>query len=330
MEGVCRYFGACGATLKPWEAYTLLKTDREALESEVDGFLRAGGAPTGRLDPAMAEKLETMRRRLEPLFENLQEFLDRCGVPLDAVQKDLALLFLMGSAAAREAVARWVDDPKGQAEEAALRIRALAVVAEDYRKALRESHASAPPPPEPAVPEETAGPARAPAPAKGGVNLKVVENVRLVRRARQVLQDQAPVEPWEVMTLLVSDRETVAQQVKELIRLKKEGRPGELAGEVYRFRERIDAVRSQHGAFLRDLRAYLARIFGKWEGDAEDLALAFLASTQKGRHRGRQWLDDPDLCREEAAGTAEGLVERARLYLTVVERTTRRATVSGP
>jgi hypothetical protein len=97
--------------------------------------------------------------------------------------------------------------------------------------------------------------------------------------------------------------------------LKVDGKPGEFAGALYRFRTRLKDIRSQFDPVALPVGVYLKSIFGTFGGDADELALAFLMASSQGRHRAKQWLDDPELCRGEASASMNGLRTRAEYYL---------------
>lgn len=334
VEQCLRLFGYFGVRLKSWEAFTLLKSNRKAVEDEISRLSKFKDITATRVDAGVVKKIEDIRRDLGPLAGKLHPYLERSPVPLDHIRLELCLTFIMSSVKGREAAARWVEDPEAQPEAAIMRIRVMTSIVDAYRLTLQDARSLAPPEPPKVFEDErplqpAPLPASAPLPrvepapeegAKKGVNLKMLENIRFMRGVRNLLKDLEPVEGWEAMTLLVSDRNDTLATARELVRLKKEGKPGEFAGEAYRLREKLSHIRAQFGVFVHDLRVYFERIFGKWEGEEREIALMFLVSSRQGRHRARQWLDDPDLCAEEAATTAEGLLARARMYLEALDR----------
>ena len=110
-------------------------------------------------------------------------------------------------------------------------------------------------------------------------------------------------------------RDETRRTIDELLQLKSHGKPGEFAGSAHRLREQLKQVRQQFDAVALPVGAYLKTIFGKFEGPSDELALAFLIASSQGRHRARQWLDDPELCRGEATASMNGLRSRATSYL---------------
>ena len=106
----------------------------------------------------------------------------------------------------------------------------------------------------------------------------------------------------------------------ELEQLKNHGKPGEFAGASYRLRTQLKQVREQFDSVASPVRAYLKKLFGKFDSAADELALAFLVASSQGRHRAGQWLDDPELCRGEATASMNGLRTRAVGYLDAVKK----------
>jgi hypothetical protein len=297
-----------GFGLRPefWESFTLLKIDRDRFEAELArlGELRRHGKP-GAVSPDVLERFKAMRRDLYPLAKRLRAYMMGLGLPLDGLRLELALVFMMGSKRGREAAEAWVADPVSQRRDAELRLRVMGNLVDAYRQALLESRVAAPP--------EPAAPAEAPDAVPLKVHPKFLDDFRRAARLRELLQEaKAPVERWEALCLVLVQRKETAASIAELERLRAGGRPGEFEGEVFRVRGKLELVRQRYGRIAGELRTFLSGVLGRWEGEAEETAIAFIAASSKGRHRARQWLEDPELCREEAARFVEGLREQAR------------------
>ena len=319
VEHTSPLLGGFGARPEFWETFTLLKTSRDLFASESGRLteLRRAGKP-GTIAPEVLEKLKAIRRDFYPLAKRLRAYI--LGIPdtLDGLRLELAIVFIMGSRHGRETAQEWVSDPVAQMPGAKLRLRVMSRLVDEYRKALLEQRVAA-------VPEETVPlePPRAATPA--GPALKIhpqfLDDFRRASRIRELLQGStSPVEPWEALCLILVRRQEAVAAIGELERLKTEGRPGEFEGEVFRLRETLGQVRQRYGSFVGELRKFLAGVLGRWEGEIEETALAFIAASPKGRHRARQWLDDPELCRGEAARFVEGLRERARDALDALSK----------
>jgi len=77
---------------------------------------------------------------------------------------------------------------------------------------------------------------------------------------------------------------------------------------------------SRHTILVSDLLAYLTQIFGAWRGPAEEVTVALIVASSQGRHRVKQWLEDPELCREDASRFVAGLRQRAMESLEPARR----------
>ena len=294
-----------------WEVFTLLKTGRDAFQRELDrlGELQSRGEK-GKVDPAIVEKLANIKSELYPLARRLREFLGKspAGI-LDGMKQDLALVFLMGSAKARHSVSRWVNDPVGLAAESSLRLKILSRLVDSYRRALLEARREAPPL---AKPDTTV---RSMSPSTVKLKPEFVDDLRYVARCRRMFEGPDAAPTWELVCLILLQREETRRSIDELGLLKVDGKPGEFAGALYRFRTRLKDIRSQFDPVAQPVAGYLKGIFGSFGGDADELALAFLMASSQGRHRAKQWLDDPELCRGEASASMNGLRTRAEYYL---------------
>lgn len=312
-------FGAFGVRPEFWETFTLLKTSRGLFDSEIarlTGLRRAGKA--GALSPEVLEKLKAIRRDFYPLAKRLRAYLLGLHDAIDGLRLELAIVFMMGSQRGRATAQEWVNDPVGRKTGAELRLRVMGRLVDEYRKALLEQRVSAPP--EETVPLDL--PRAAPS---SGSPLKIhpqfLDDFRRALRIRELLRGtKSPVDLWEALCFILVRRPEALAAIGDLERLKEGGRPGEFEGEVFRLRDTLGQVRQRYGAFVAELRKFLAGALGRWEGEIEETALAFIAASPKGRHRARQWLDDPELCRGEAARFVEGLRERARDALAALSK----------
>jgi hypothetical protein len=165
----------------------------------------------------------------------------------------------------------------------------------------------APPPPAPApkVQAETRVTAR--------LHPQFIEDYELVQRIRRLLEGpRPPPPPWEIHALVSFRRAEIPAYLDDLERLRRSGKPGEFAGASYALREKIREAMSKYEALAGSLRGYLEKVMSGWKGEAEEIAMAILLGSSHGRHRAKQWLDDPDVCRNEAASLMKSLLDRAR------------------
>jgi len=312
VEQGCRTLGSCGTRGEFWEVFTLLKTGRDAFQKECDrlGDLLSRGEK-GKVDTAIVERLANIKSELYPLARRLREFLGKSSAGiLDGMKQDLALVFLMGSAKARQSVSRWVNDPAGSAAESSLRLKILSRLVDGYRRALLDARRDSTP--SPMKPDTTV---RSMSPSTVKLKPEFVDDLRYVARCRRMFDGQEAAPTWDLVCLILLQREETRRSIDELGLLKVDGKPGEFAGALYRFRTRLKDVRSQFDPVAVPVAVYLKNIFGSFGGDADELALAFLMASSQGRHRAKQWLDDPELCRGEASASMNGLRTRAEYYL---------------
>jgi hypothetical protein len=174
---------------------------------------------------------------------------------------------------------------------------------------LKPQEDPAPPPPPPAAMPKVKAESRVTA----RLHPQFVEDYELVLRICRLLEgSRPPPPPWEIHALVSFRRDEIPAYLDDLERLKQSGKPGEFAGASYTLREKIREAMSKHEVLAGNLRAYLEKIMGGWKGAAEEIAMAILLGSSHGRHRAKQWLDDPDLCRNEATSLMKSLLERAR------------------
>lgn len=323
VEQGCQILGACGARAEFWESFTLLKTGREAFQAEVDRLAaRRRAGEEAKADPSLIQKLGQIKEQLYPLARQLREFLGKspAGI-LDGMKQDLALVFLMGSAKARQAVARWVADPAGSATESTLRLKILSRLVDGYRRALLDARRQGAPPP--TAPDTTV---RSMAPVTVKLKPEFVDDLRYVERCRKMFEKIDQVPGWDIICLILMQRDETRRMIDELSQLKTSGQPGEYAGAAHRLRTQLKQVRAQFDSIALPVGAYLKGLFGTFGGPADELALAFLIASSQGRHRAKQWLDDPDLCRGEATASMNGLRNRATTYLDAAKSLTQSTT----
>jgi hypothetical protein len=316
VEQGCQLLAASGARTEFWESFTLLKTGRQAYHAEIDRLTakrRQGEDP--KVDPAILKQLSRIKEQLLPLARQLREFLKAspAGI-LDGMKQDLALVFLMGSAKARHSVARWVSNPSGSADESNLRLKILSRLVDGYRRALLDARMQGAP--APATPDTVV---RSMAPVTIKLKAEFVDDLRYVERCRQMFEKIDPVKGWDIVCLVLMQREETRYLIDQMTQLRTNGAPGEYAGVASRLRTMLKQVRSQFNTIAMPVAVYLTGLFGNFGDEADELALAFLIASSQGRHRARQWLDDPELCRGEATASMNGLKSRAVRYLDAVK-----------
>jgi hypothetical protein len=325
VEHACQILGAAGARAEFWESFTLLKTGRESFQSEVDRLAtkRREGQPA-KADPSILQKLAFLKEQLYPLARQLREYLGKspAGI-LDGMKQDLALVFLMGSAKARQAVSRWVSDPAGSAGESTLRLKILSRLVDGYRKALLDARRQGAPPP--AGPDTTV---RSMAPVTVKLKMDFVDDLRYVERCRAMFL-ATDIQGWDLICLILMQREETRRMIDELSALQSRGQPGEFAGSSQRLKDQLKQVRAQFDTIALPVGAYLKGLFGTYGGPADELALAFLIASSQGRHRAKQWLDDPDLCKGEATASMNGLRSRAEKYLDAAKNMSKSVSAAG-
>jgi hypothetical protein len=304
--------GQAGVRAEFWEIHALLKSDREALLAEFDRLLgfRRDGVPA-QVDPRVAERLKGVRAEMGPTARELRGVLARAAPELDSLRADLALILLMGSVEDRAAAARWIEAPEASFEESRARLRLLGVLVDAYRSALLDARRSAP------AAEVLPPVGGRPSSVSPTLRPQLVKDLVLMSRGRTLLESLEPGLGWELGCLVLQDAAALRPLFDELEQLKAHGRPGEFAGAAYNLRQRLREVRDQAGELCRVLRGYLGRADG---GAEEELALAMLMSTEEGRERARQWLQDPEPSRGEATAAMNGFRSRARLHLEALAR----------
>ncbi len=311
VEQGCVLLGQAGARAEFWEAYTLLKTSREDVRAELDRLsrLRLEGQPA-KVDPLLAEKLRGIRSELGPIAYALRRYLTRAAPELDSLRADLALVLFMGSAKGRAAADRWTAAPDASLAEATLRMKVMGRLVDAYRGALLEARRAGPATAAPASTGESR-----PSGATVRLRPQLVKDLHRAAEGRLLLKDLEPGVGWELLLLMITDAESTRRSLTELEQLQKSGKPGEFAGAAYNVRQRLQHVRAQNGDLVRSLGTYLKTLYGTWAGESDDLALVLLITEEEGRHRARQWLEDPELCRGEAMAAMNGMRSRARLHL---------------
>lgn len=343
-----------------WEVFLALRHDRELVQSEVRRLtaLRDSGQPR-KVEGPILDRLKEVRTEHYGLAVQLRQFLQSLPQPPEGMHLELAIVFIMASPKARESASSWTGDPLRGVQEAGARLRIMKKLSDDYCQALLEARrdevptpAEAPTPPAPEPPKLESVPIAPPAPElfppapvvappeqvvkvpellRPGppdvdstirVHPQFIEDLRRVKQVRQLLQGPkgAP-ELWELVALVTTLRDETRRSIADLERLKVHGKPGEFPAEAYNFREKVARVREKYGVLVSDLRPWLLRLFGKWEGEVEELALALVIATMQGRHRVKAWVGKPDGGGDEAKRWMEALLSRARGYLDALAPT---------
>ena len=151
----CSDLGGAGEPIELWEAYILAQADPPGLTRELEKVAKLRGVGTVGAD--LQKKIADLRKGHVPLVEYLRQTLP-VSVPLlaDAKALDLALVFIMSTPPARDAVVRWFKNPSGSRDEANKVLKTMGRMVETYQQALKEADAAAPPPapPKPPVPPD--------------------------------------------------------------------------------------------------------------------------------------------------------------------------------
>ncbi|HXG61409.1 MAG TPA: hypothetical protein VNO22_08545 [Planctomycetota bacterium] len=134
-----------------WEMVQLVRVERAMVRGEIyryeglrEAYRAAGIART------ILQRLDGIREKQGGMIRSLRTFL--AGLPTaprDSELLELAIAFITISQKGREAVARWIADPAGQAADATAKVKVIAGIVETYQKALREWRPSPPPPSSP-------------------------------------------------------------------------------------------------------------------------------------------------------------------------------------
>jgi hypothetical protein len=307
-ESARRMFSACRERVDLWEAFILLKSAREELLAEADrvqGWVQTGMRTT--LSPPLKERLSSIRAEFGSLAGRLTGYLHASeGSPLDPTLIDLAVVFLMDSAKARESVARWVSDPAGSAGEASLKLRILSTHVQACVKGLEAE-----------APRAEASDTALRRPGSASIRLKpdVVDTLRVVAASGALLQESGLGKGWELYYLALTRAAETRLLLEELAQLKTGGKPGEFAGAATRLRSQLKEVRAALEGLISPLHAYLVGAFGSFDSDRDILAVALLAGAPQGPHLARQWLDDPALCHDAAVAAMTAMRARASAYL---------------
>ncbi|HLY12686.1 MAG TPA: hypothetical protein VKW04_25500 [Planctomycetota bacterium] len=315
VEQGCQILGSAGARIEFWEGFTLLKIGRDAFQAETERItmMRKKGGEV-KVVSSITDKLKEIKTLLSPLAKQLREFLGKspAGI-LDGMKQDLALVFLMGSAKARQSVTKWVTDPLGNWDDATLKLKILSRLVDSYRKALLEARRDN------VAPAEKDTTVRSMSTSTVKLKPEFVEDLRKLESCKKLMGSTPPLPAWDFYSLLLSQPDETRRTMEELEHLKVNGKPGEFAGTLYRLRSMLKQVRSQHESMGLPLRKYFQSMFPAFGGQSDDLAFSFLVSSSQGRYRAKQWLEDPDLCKGEATASMNGLRTRALAYLDAVK-----------
>jgi len=148
----CADLGKAGEFVELWEAYVLAQSDAVGLTKELDKMAAIRGV--GTVGAALLRRLAEIRKDTVPLVEYLRQTLPM-NLPLlsDAAALDLALVFIMSTPPARDAVVRWFKNPSGSRDEAMRLLKTMGRMVESYHGAMKEPE-PAPPPPKPAAADD--------------------------------------------------------------------------------------------------------------------------------------------------------------------------------
>ncbi len=311
-EQLCRLLGTAGQRIEFWESYALLRSDPALIAGEI-ARLSGMVAEFRRLapDPAVLEKLRFLRSDMGPLVQHLRQFFAVLPEPVDPSRLDMLIVFIVSSPQGREAAVRWVADPVGCRDEAAVRIKIMTALVEAYRRALLEAHVAASPPRE-QTPPAAAGKEESPAPEPRGPD-PLLGAIRLADRCRGALAG-TPIraETWELVCLALSDASGLRKAVNELNELRVRGKPGEFAGAAYAFRQMVGRVREQHGLWVDRLSEYAAGLnLSGWDDDTRGMVIGLLVVSPRGRARVERWFQRPKESLNDAASFLGRLITRA-------------------
>ena len=118
----CAQWSQSGELIELWEGYRLAQLDPAILSGSRENLRR---------------KLEELRQDTIPLVEYLRQTLPVSLEPLaDPSALDLALVFIMTTPPARDAVVRWFKNPSGSRDEAIKVLKTVGRMVETYRQAL--------------------------------------------------------------------------------------------------------------------------------------------------------------------------------------------------
>ena len=145
--------------------------------------------------------------------------------------------------------------------------------------------------------------------------MATLEDVGRVDDCRRLLKEFDPeVQVWECFCLVTAD-EASRRAIDDLLRRKKAVPAQTLASEAQPLFDRLQEIRKEHAAFVRELVTFLAGLpVGHYSTETRELALGFIVAGPLGREHATQWLEDPGHYRQEAATRYEGLVGRAMNY----------------
>jgi hypothetical protein len=316
-------FESLGAPLEYWEVLCLARVDGKLLERELRVFshLRREGQFKG-IAGALLHRLIIIREWYGSLVQDLRKHIARLNLPMDTVRLDMILGLVVVSEDLNEAACRWVADPDGQRDEALRQLEELGKRVDEYRRALlrwrveeadstRRQKLSESSTILPAVTDTPAAPALPP-----GVDPEVLEDVRRVVQCRQIFSRASlPMEVWEALSLVTSDRKIVAQAMDDLSGMNQPGLTQRFSEGAKRLFEQLLKLRSEHGPLVRALRGYFGRLpIGRFGPDTMELTLAFIVNSPQGRQHAKMWLERPDDMAREAATRIEGVVGRALKY----------------
>src|SRR6185436_6931883 len=150
----CFELGMAGEAVDLWEAYTLAQVDVASPTQELERL--ASPAGNGSVGATVRKRLEAVRSDTMPLVEYLRQALPGSVPQLsDPKAVDLALVFIMTTPPARDAVIKWFKNPAASRDQAMKLLGKIAAMVESYQKAMADAEG---PPSEPAKPPAPVAP----------------------------------------------------------------------------------------------------------------------------------------------------------------------------
>jgi hypothetical protein len=259
----CFELGSAGEVIELWEAYALAQIDAPYLIGELDGL-------SGTISASLQKKLATVRGDSIPLVEYLRQALPGT-LPLldDPKALDLALVFIMSTPPARDAVIRWFKSPAGSRDEAMKLLNKIGRMVEAYRKAISEAEGAGP------APSPTPAPKTPPA-SEDETERLLQERINAQRKSREKsITEQGPKEKEDAdrLSRLAQEKEAAERAARlreEQERLAKEKEEAGKAAQVKAEAEQISREKAQAEHLARE-KAEAERL-AKAKSEAERMA----------------------------------------------------------
>ncbi len=296
---------AAGLSGELWEHLSLMRSDRTALRERIANWRseRDAGRPATP-DPAIRTHLDELRSRLASFVADLRAFIVDLPDPRWSGRRlDTMIALLTVSSKGLETGARWLADTERHAAEAGSKLDNVASVADRYLEMLARERPA---------PTQISSPAAAP-----GTDPEILGDLRRVEKCRELLLTGHPeIEEWELLCLVMIDREGTRKAVREVRRLQnEEGRELAVSERALALHKSLVEIRTRHGDTVRKLRGFLATLPMAHPSNALfEMALGFLMSTPRGRRHAQEWLENPEQHQRDAAGYFEDIVRRAMRY----------------